>query len=353
VLTVVKGWGQRYLSDPQVVLLIALLGGGLLLVLWMGKILAPVIASIVIAYLLQWVANILERWKVPHLVAVSIVYCGFLGVFLSGIFILWPILRDQLWHLFDEFPSMITSSQHFLYLLPEQFPEYITKEMVDGWVASFLLQLKESGKMLFTFSLASLPSVIALVIYLVLVPLMVFFFLKDYRMILSWFMAFLPDNRQFLSKVGQDVHKQIGNYIRGKGAEVIIVGIGTFIIFYLFGMHYATLLAVLVGLSVLVPYIGAVVVTIPVVLVALFQWGFDHHFAYLLLAYGVLQTLDGAILVPLLFSGAVNLHPIAIIVAVLVFGGWWGFWGVFFAIPLATLVKAVIEAWPRPVPTFA
>jgi putative permease len=112
-------------------------------------------------------------------------------------------------------------------------------------------------------------------------------------------------------------------------------------------LRYATLLAVLVGLSVLIPYIGAVIVTIPVILVAFFQWGIGEHFVYLLVAYGVVQTLDGAILVPLLFAGAVNLHPLAIIIAVLVFGGWWGFWGVFFAIPLATVVKAILEDWPR------
>jgi putative permease len=65
-----------------------------------------------------------------------------------------------------------------------------------------------------------------------------------------------------------------------------------------------------------------------------------------MLAYGVIQALDGNVLVPLLFSEAVNLHPVAIIVAVLFFGGLWGVWGVFFAIPLATLVKAVLYAWP-------
>jgi len=62
--------------------------------------------------------------------------------------------------------------------------------------------------------------------------------------------------------------------------------------------------------------------------------------------YGVIQFVDGNILVPLLFSEAVNLHPVAIITAILLFGGMWGLWGVFFAIPLATLIKAVINAWP-------
>ncbi|KOO09875.1 permease, partial [Vibrio xuii] len=94
------------------------------------------------------------------------------------------------------------------------------------------------------------------------------------------------------------------------------------------------------GLSVLIPYIGAAAVTVPVAMVGLFQWGLSPDFYWLLLAYGIIQALDGNVLVPVLFSEAVNLHPVAIIIAVLVFGGLWGFWGVFFAIPLATLVKA-------------
>lgn len=111
-------------------------------------------------------------------------------------------------------------------------------------------------------------------------------------------------------------------------------------------MRYSLLLAVLVGFSVLIPYIGAMLVTIPVFVVALFQWGIGADFWTLIVAYLVVQGLDGNLLVPLLFSEAVNLHPLVIILAVVIFGGMWGFWGVFFAIPLATLVKAVYHAWP-------
>jgi putative permease len=77
------------------------------------------------------------------------------------------------------------------------------------------------------------------------------------------------------------------------------------------------------------------------------QFGWSGDFALVMVIYGVIQFIDGNILVPLLFSEAVNLHPVAIITAILLFGGLWGLWGVFFAIPLATLIKAVINAWPR------
>ena len=81
---------------------------------------------------------------------------------------------------------------------------------------------------------------------------------------------------------------------------------------------------------------------------AFFQWGIGSEFYSVFAVYVIIQTLDGNLLVPLLFSEAVNLHPVAIIMAVLFFGGIWGLWGVFFAIPLATLVKAIINAWPSP-----
>jgi len=120
----------------------------------------------------------------------------------------------------------------------------------------------------------------------------------------------------------------------------------TTVVFQVMGLKYSILLGVLVGLSVIIPYAGFVMATIPVIMVAYFQWGLTSDFAWLMVIYILVQALDGAIVVPILFSEAVKLHPIVIILAVLLFGGLWGFWGVFFAIPLATLIKAVMRAWP-------
>jgi putative permease len=156
----------------------------------------------------------------------------------------------------------------------------------------------------------------------------------------------LPRDRGLAGQVWAEMNQQITNYIRGKVLEMIIVGVATYLVFWVMDMRYSLLLAVLVGVSVLIPYIGAMLVTIPVVIVAMFQWGLGADFWTLIVAYLVVQGLDGNVIVPLLFSEAVNLHPLVIILAVVVFGGLWGFWGVFFAIPLATLVKAVVHVWP-------
>jgi putative permease len=150
-----------------------------------------------------------------------------------------------------------------------------------------------------------------------------------------------------MQQIWHEMNLQTANYVRGKALEIVIVGVVSYVSFLVLGLDYAALLALLVGLSVLIPYIGAAVVTIPVLVVGYFQWGLGSEFMWLAIVYGVIQFLDGNVLVPLLFSEAVNLHPLIIILAVLVFGGLWGFWGVFFAIPLATLVKAMYNAWPR------
>jgi len=182
---------------------------------------------------------------------------------------------------------------------------------------------------------------------LILAPILVFFFLKDKKKILDWLANFLPDNSELSLKVWTEVNLQISNYIRGKMWEILIVWGVSYFTFMLLKLQFSMLLSFFIGLSVLVPYIGATIMFFPVGIIAYFQWGLGSQFFYTLIALGIIQMLDGNLLVPLLLSGVVNLHPVAIIVAVLVFGGLWGIWGLFFAIPLATLVHAVIKAWSR------
>jgi putative permease len=164
---------------------------------------------------------------------------------------------------------------------------------------------------------------------------------------MAWARGFLPRDRGILVRVWREMDHQIGNYVRGKFIEILIVGSATYIFFVSLGLSYAALLAVLVGISVIVPFVGAVVVTVPVAFAGYGQWGWSTDFAWFMGGYALIHVLDANLLVPLLLSEAVNLHPAAIIVAVLIFGGFWGFWGVFFAIPLATLVKALLSVWPR------
>lgn len=347
MLAMLRLWHHRYFSDPQAVILTLLLLTGALVLVFFGRMLAPLLTAIIIAYLLEGpIAWMEERLGVRRLVGVSCVLALFFLLVLVSALTVFPVLWTQLADLLKEIPHYLARGQQVLLNLPERYP-VITEEQVRELVGTIRNQVGALGQHVLAISLASVVNIITLLVYLVLVPFLVFFLLKDKDLIMNWISLRLPRERGAAQDLWRDLDAQMGNYVRGKFWEILIVGGITFISFTILRVDYAVLLATLTGLSVLVPYVGAVVVTIPVLLVGYFQWGVGSELAWLLIAYGIIQTLDGNVLNPLLFAKAVNLHPVAIIGAILIFGGLWGFWGIFFAIPLATLVNALIITWPR------
>ncbi|MGF1760579.1 AI-2E family transporter [Photobacterium sagamiensis] len=346
MLDMLTRWYQRRFSDPHAVSLVAILLGGFLTIYFFGHLIAPLLVAIVLAYLLEWPVMRLSRLGLPRSLSVILVLLIFASLMVLAIFGLVPTIWHQIGNLVADVPNMFNGLQEYVSSLPERYPEIVQPHQVVTFMTTLRDKVLGMGESVVKGSLASLVSLATLGVYLILVPLLVFFLLKDKEEMLETLSGLLPKNRRLASKVGVEMNEQITNYIRGKVTEIVIVGITSYITFALMDLRYAVLLGVLVGFSVLIPYIGAAAVTLPVAMVGLFQWGLTPDFWWLLAAYGIIQALDGNVLVPVLFSEAVNLHPVAIIVAVLVFGGLWGFWGVFFAIPLATLVKAVWNALP-------
>lgn len=344
MVEMVSEWFRRYFNDPEIVALFLLLAGVVLVFFAFGSVLMPIIASIILAYLLQWGVSGLQKFHVPRVLSVIIVYTIFLAIVCVSLFGLLPLLWHQLTALVNELPNTLGKAQNALMLLPHRYPDYLTPDQIQQLLDQFKLEFGRFGQWVLSTSLASIPSLVALIVYLVLVPMLVYFFLMDRQQIMLWVSGYLPKRRRLIRRVWQEVHAQIGNYVGGKFVEMLIVWIACYIVFWILGLQYAMLLSVLVGISVIIPYIGAVVVTVPVVAVGFLQWGWSSYFFYLIIAYGIIITLDANVLVPILFSEVVALHPVAIIIATLFFGKLWGFWGVFFAIPLATLVKAILNA---------
>lgn len=345
MLNILRGWVDRYFGEEEAVLLALMLVLGLVVIVTMGAVLAPAIAGLIIAFLLQGLVNRLKSWRLPHWLAVSVTTFILVTLLAVSFFYLMPVVWQQMIRLMGEVPGMLTEGQRILSLLPEQYPQLITETQIHEVVDSVGRELGALGQNVLSFSVSSLPLVAGVLIYMVLVPILVFFFLKDSEQIRIWMTSFLPKERPMMSQIWHEMNDQVANYVRGKVIEIIVVGGASYIAFALLGLNYALLLGLAVGFSVVIPYIGAAVVTLPVLMIGFFQWGIGNEFYWLFVVYSIIQALDGNVLVPLLFSEAVNLHPIAIILAVLVFGGVWGFWGVFFAIPLATLIKAIVNAW--------
>lgn len=345
-LEVIGGWINDHFSNEEAIYLVVLLGVAFTVLIAFGAVLAPILAGFVLAFLLQAIVARLERLRVPHLVAVWLVFLFFIGSAITVVVVVAPLLWGQLSDSLAQMPAAIDRLRDALASLAEAQPGLFSPALVDGWLSALNAQLTDLGATLVQGLVAQVPNVVAVVIYLILLPISVFFFLKDRQRLTAWVVALLPDQRPLLNRVGREMNVQIANYVRGKFMEILIVGGTSFVVFALLGLNYAALLGLLVGVSVLVPFLGAAVVTVPVAAVAFLQWGWSWDFAMLMAAYGLIQALDGNVLVPVLFSEANDLHPIVIITAVLAFGGLWGFWGLFFAIPLATLVKAIFDAWP-------
>lgn len=340
-------WLKEQLSNPQIVFLTLFLLAIVLIISYAGAILTPVIAGIVIAYVLEGLVGRCTHLGLPRPIAVGFVYIGFIVFVIGTVLVVFPVLYNQLTQMVQQIPSLFYRGQVALAQLPEHYPELISVEQVGALISGIRTQLTDYGQQLISISLTGAASIITLMIYLILLPILIFFFVKDKKKILRYLIRFIPKDHELATQIWNDVDIQIANYIRGKFWEILIVWGVTFVAFSFLGINYAMLLSFLVGISVLIPYIGAAVVTIPVVLFAWAQWGWSSELIALTVTYLAIQALDGNLLVPILFSDAVNLHPVAIIVAVLLFGGLWGVWGVFFAIPLATLVNAIIVAWPN------
>jgi putative permease len=343
----IRDWFHHTFSDPQVLLLTVLLLVAVIVIVFVAQMIAPVIAALVIAFLLDGVVERLKLRGVRHIVAVIGVYVAFVvaaALFLGG---LLPLLTRQTIEFAQRIPEMTATIRDLLLTLPERYPDFVTAEQVHGVMGDLGRSITGLVHSLASMAGASVVSLLTAIVYIILVLLLVFFMIKDKAKILAWLASFLPRERALTTAVWHEVNEQVGNYVRGKFWEIVIVGVVTWVVFALLGVDFAILLAVITGFSVLIPYVGAAAVTVPVALIGFVQWGFSLEFAWIMIAYGIIQALDGNLLAPILFSEVVNLHPIAIIVAILIFGGLWGFWGVFFAIPLATVVQAVIRAWPK------
>ena len=342
-----KQWYQKNFSDPDVIFLTLSLFIGCLLVYILSNTLIAFLVAIIMGYLLDGPITFLEEKKVPRVIAVTTIFFSFILFCIVITFGLVPLLSQQVSQLIAELPNILTTGQARLLELPELYPSIFTEPQVRLIIDNIGTALGTVGKTLFSFSIANVVNVFTLAVYAFLIPMMMFFILKDKKQIIEWFCRFIPQQSKLSRGVWKEVDGKIANYIGGKFVEIGIIWVTNYILFAYLDLHYSLLLSFLVGLSVIIPFVGVVIITVPVAIIGYIQFGTESAFYTLMITFAIIQIIDGNIVVPLLFSEAVNIHPLAIIVAVLFFGGIWGVWGIFFAIPLATLIQAVLNSWPQ------
>jgi putative permease len=337
----------RYFSNEESIYFGLLLLSSFLFIYLFGSILLPVLVSIVVAFLLNGLLSTLRSINLSHRISLFLTLFTFFSFYVS-LFFLLPSLGKQINSLIQSMPLIAIAFQENLELLSQAYPEIFSEDGVNTLFTNLTSQFSSLLNNALGQLAGTISFLISTVFFVVLVPIMVFFFLKDKEVLLPMLTVLLPTKRGFMNTVFSEMNQQLFNYVTGKFIEMIIVGSVSYVVFLILGLPYAVLISILVGLSVIIPFFGAFLVTIPVLLVGLYEWGLSDTFYWLLASYLIIQILDGNVLVPVLFSSRNNLHPVIILIAVLFFGGIWGFWGLFFAIPLATFIKAIFNAWPQP-----
>jgi putative permease len=347
MIKLIKDWYAENFTDPNQVSLALVLIFSITVTYILIQTIAPILVAIVLAYMLEGlVQHLMKITTVTRNFSVIIVFFLFLILSILTLFMLLPLLLDQLTLLVKSLPEIFNKSKQFILGLYDE-NEYIPKDYIDNLFLGLQGETSKVGNSIFTFSLASAGGLFAIIVYAILVPIMIFFMLFDKETINSWIARFFPKKLDLTRKAYSELNLKIGNYIRCKFIEIMIVWIASFILFFAIGLNYSLLLSFLCGLSVIIPYVGMIAVTIPIILVAYFQWALGSEFWYVVIGHLLIQALDGNVIVPILFSDAVNIHPFAILLSILFFGSVWGIWGVFFAIPLAVLISTILNVWPE------
>lgn len=347
MIKLIKDWYTDNLTDPNQVSLALVLIFSIILTYIIVQTIAPILVAIVLAYMLEGlVQHLMKITTATRHFSVIVVFFLFLIISILTLFMLLPLLLDQLTLLVKSLPEIFNKSKQLILGLYDE-NEYIPKDYINNIFLGLQGETSKVGNSIFTFSLTSAGGLFAIIVYAILVPIMIFFMLFDKETINSWIARFFPKKLELTRRAYSELNLKIGNYIRCKVIEIMIVWISSFILFFALGLNYSLLLSFLCGLSVIIPYVGMIAVTIPIILVAYFQWALGSEFWYVIIGHLLIQTVDGNVVVPILFSDAVNIHPFAILLSILFFGSVWGIWGVFFAIPLAVLISTILNVWPE------
>ena len=346
MINFLKNFFQNYFYDDEHYAALFFIFIALIILYFLGGILTPILISILIAYLLNGFMTFIEKKGNSKNLSLTITLFIF-SLFYLSIFIFFPFLSRQILLLVSDIPQIFETVNVFLSTQLKDYTNYISSNQIDEAFVNSIAYIPTILQNALLQLNSGFSTMMNALLYLIIIPFLVFFLLKDKDIFLNYLKILLPQKRELLSKIWFDLNHQLYGYLRGKGLEMLIVTLVTGCVFYLQGVNYSIILAILVGLSVLVPYVGAILVTIPVILIGLFQWGLESSFYFYLLSYLLIQALDGNVLMPLLLGREVKLHPVLIITAVLIFGGIWGFWGLLFAIPIATFLRAILVAWPK------
>lgn len=370
-----KNWYTRHFSEPGTIEFALVLAVIFIMIYYFMWLVGPIVIALCIAYCLDSSVNhFIKKYKISRTLSASIVMGLFVSACALFTVLLVPIIVDQAVRFYSTVISVSQEAVSNIYHTDEEVA--ITANDIDIIIASQIYKITDTmpdsiagifseqtilntirntrvqfldvwARVMKANLVPSVVNVVSWAVYLIIVPIFTFLVLANKPELQKRAQTYLlPNNQDLMKKFWPSMNEQISSYIKGKILHIIIISIVNTIALLSFNLNYAVLLGIGVGLSVVIPYVGAVLIGVPVLFVAVFQFGFSSMLIYLLLVYVLIQLLDSNVLTPMLFSKAMNLDAFSILTAILIFGQLWGFWGVFLAIPLATLLKTLIVNWP-------
>ncbi len=334
---------QQLLRRQSLARLAAFLGVLLLIlltILYVDNMLWSSLVAFVISYMLGPAVNFLERAGMHRVFATTLIFFA-IGIILAlSVSWLAPLISQQLMTLKNEFPQYIAG---FSRLIAE------TEERLEVLVGSiYLVDLSQQieGKLQpwATSIFEDFPNFIRTVLTtLLLAPFLAFFMIKDGRSATRTLLALVPNSIfEPMLNLYHQINEQMGQFVRARLLEAIIVGFVTWLGLFLINFPFAVLLAVFAALTNLIPYIGPIIGAVPAIVIALINGAAGADLLLVFLVYFIAQLIDAVFIIPLVVAKIVNLHPVTVIVAIIVGAQLLGVLGMLISIPVASVLKLTV-----------
>jgi predicted PurR-regulated permease PerM len=311
----------------------------LLVVLWLlGDVLLPFVIGGAIAYFLDPIADRLERLGLGRVLATVLIMLVLVLAFVLVVLAVIPSLVAQAVALVNAAPTMAYELQNFVV---ERFPEFADETSTARQTLARIAEAVQArGLELLNQVLYSAVSLIGMIVFMVIVPVVAFYLLMDWDRLVAAVDRLLPrDHAPVIREIARDIDAVLASFVRGQVTVCLILGTFYAVALMLVGLQFGLVIGAVAGAITFIPYVGAIVGGTLAIGVALFQfwgeWGWIAAVAGIFL-FG--QFIEGNFLTPKLMGHAVGLHPVWLLLALMAFGSLFGFVGMLVAVPVAAMI---------------
>jgi predicted PurR-regulated permease PerM len=328
------------------------LGGIVLLVAFiflLHPILMPFLVALLLAYMGDPLVDRLEKLGLSRTLSVVAVFGLFTLILMALLLVLVPMLAKQLMRLYELAPQMLDWLQHTAmpwvqakFGLSDGFWRF---DRVKAAISEHMGQAGDIVGIVLSRATASSLALIGWLTNLVLIPVVCFYLLRDWDLMMGKVRNLLPRQREGqIVKLAGECHEVLGAFIRGQ--LLVMVGLGVIYAagLMLVGLELGLLIGVIAGLAAIVPYMGFVIGIGAALVAGLFQFGGDlYPMLGIVAVFMIGQALEGMVLTPLLVGDRIGLHPVAVIFAILAGGELFGFTGILLALPVAAVIMVLVR----------